>query len=123
MNLTRLSLYYPVGYLFSGGLGLLVDPELALKLLFSTGHPDAAMVRLAGLLTVGLGILVLQVIRLNLDALYPTIIAVRVFFIAVYPVLYLQSGDPFFLTLAGMVGFGVVLSITAFLLDKGRRAS
>ena len=34
MRRTRISLFYVIGYLIPGGLGLLVAPQLALKLLF-----------------------------------------------------------------------------------------
>jgi hypothetical protein len=76
------------------------------------------MPRLVGLLTMGLGILVVQVIRLGLAAIYPTIIGVRVFFVATYVGLYAMCGDPFFITLSVMVGLGVVLSALAFIKDR-----
>src|SRR5262249_32565531 len=50
MKLAQFSLYYLVGYLVFGGVGLVADPELALRLLFATGSYGDIMPRLAGML-------------------------------------------------------------------------
>ena len=88
MNRTRLSLLYVAGYLLSGGAGLLFAPSLALKLMFSNGQYEEVLVRLAGVLTIGLGALVLQIIRLKIDALYFTTLGVRALFLLCYGWLY-----------------------------------
>jgi hypothetical protein len=41
------SLYYPAFYLTTTGLALVLAPDLALKLLFSTGHYGDVMPRMA----------------------------------------------------------------------------
>jgi len=117
MSKTRLSLFFPASYLVSSGLGLLAFPQPYLKLLLSRGDYGDAFPRLAGALILGLGIIVVQIARLRLVALYPTILGVRVFFCACWAVLYLWTRDPFFLVLLGVVGFGVVLTSLAFLID------
>lgn len=48
---TRTSFFYLAGYLLVGGIGLLADPTLALRLLGATATYPAALARLAGALT------------------------------------------------------------------------
>lgn len=117
---TRLSLFYPAGYLLSGGFAMLAMPTLALRLFFSS-NPEAygdVLPRMGGALTLALGIIVVQVIRLGVHQLHTTIVGVRVFLVSVWLGLYAMSGDPFFLTLGIMVAFGVVLTIVAIALDR-----
>jgi hypothetical protein len=119
-SLTRLSLFYPAGYLLSGGLMFLALPALAFRLFFSN-QPQAygdIVPRMAGALTFALGVLVVQVIRHRADALHKTIVGVRFFLVAVWLWLYVKGGDPFFVTLAVMVGFGIILSTVALVLDR-----
>src|SRR5262245_21073970 len=97
MHRTRLSLIYVVVYLLAAGIALLVAPRLALKLLFSTGDYGVIMPRLNGLLLIGLGIFVAQIVRHDVTALYPTTLAVRAVFCLGFIALYLLSRDPFFL--------------------------
>lgn len=123
LNRTRLTLLYPAFYLLSGGLALLVNPSLGLKLMLSNGEYGDVLPRFAGALTLGLGLLVVQVIRKRVEALYLTLVAVRVFFVACYVALYFMSRDPFFLTLGGIVGFGFVLTGVFYALDRERSPS
>lgn len=115
---TRLSLYYLVTYLFVTGVGLLFAPQLSLKLLLSTGHYENTFVQFTGALMIGLSMVVAQIIRHRLEVLYPTTLFVRTFFIAVIVALYLQTKDPLFLVVLAVVGFGVALTATTFLLDR-----
>lgn len=115
---TRLSLYYLVTYLFVTGVGLLFVPQLSLKLLLSTGHYENTFVQFAGALMIGLSMVVAQIIRHHVDVLYPTTLFVRTFFIVVIVALYLQTNDPLFLVVLAIVGFGVALTATSFLLDQ-----
>ena len=57
--------------------------------------------------------------RLGVDP--DSIIGVRVLFVATYAVLYMMYLDPFFITLGVMVGFGVMLSMLAFVQDRRLR--
>ena len=117
---TRLSLLYPAGYLLTGGAALLVAPGVALRL-FLSSQPEAygdALPRMAGAVTLTLGVLVVQVFRHRLEALHPTIIGVRFFLVASWVFLYARTRDPFFLFLAVMVGLGVGLSLGARWLDR-----
>lgn len=125
MRRTHLSLFYVVAYLLAAGISLLVAPGLALKLLFSTADYGVIMPRLSGLLLFGLGMLVLQIVRYRVVALYPTTLAVRAVFCVGFIALYLLSRDPLFLVLIAVVGLGVLLTSASYLLDKreaGHRA-
>jgi uncharacterized protein YjeT (DUF2065 family) len=115
---TRLSLYYLAGYSLPSGLALLFAPALTLKLLFSNGHYSELIVRLVGIPLACLGVIVVQLIRHRVAVLYPTTLAVRVFILASVGWLYSLSGDPMFLALLGVVGFGFVLTLSCYLLDR-----
>ncbi|MGH2569016.1 MAG: hypothetical protein ACRDGA_11815 [Bacteroidota bacterium] len=121
MKRTHLSLYYLAGYLLPAGIALMAAPEFSLNLLFSTGEYGTVIPRLAGVLILGLEIIVVQIIRLRVAVLYPTTLFVRTVFLASFVWLYGLSGDPLFLTLLGIVGFGVLLTLFSFI--KDRRAS
>ena len=118
MTRTRLSLFYLAGYLTFAGLALLLFPSFALRLLFSNGHYGEVLPRLAGMLLIGLAILVTQIIRHRVEVLYSTTLAVRLFFLAVFTYLYAISGDPFFLVVFGIVALGVVLTGSSYLRER-----
>ncbi len=119
MNRTRLSLYYLAGYLTFAGLALLLVPTFALQLLLSNGDYGEVFPRVAGMLLIGLAILVTQIIRHRVEVLYPTTLVVRFFFLVVFAYLYLSSNDPFFLVVFGIVVLGVVLTGYSYLTERG----
>ena len=121
MRKTRLSLFYLAGYLILAGIMLLFIPRFATRLLFSNGDYDNIFPRVAGMLLIGLGALIVQIIRLRLDGLYTTTVAVRAFFCICFAVFYAMSRDPFFLVLLGIVAFGITLTGTSYLLDRQSR--
>jgi len=118
MKRTRFSLFYLVGYLIPSGLLLLIAPHFALTLLFSNGAYGDVLPRLVGGLLIGLGILVVQIIRFRLEMLYTTIIWVRAFFCLCFVVFYFIGHDPFFLVLLAVVGFGLILTTASYLRDR-----
>ena len=118
MKRTRFSLFYLAGYLIPAGLLLLFAPSFSTKLLLSNGEYGEVFPRLAGMLLIGLGILVVQIIRLQLDQLYTTTLAIRVFFCVCFVAFYAISQDPFFLVLLAIVGFGLIFTATSFVLDR-----
>jgi hypothetical protein len=120
MHRTRLSLYYLAGYLAFAGLALLLVPTFALQLLFSNGEYGEVFPRLAGMLLVGLAILITQIIRHRIEVLYPTTLVVRLFFLVVLTYLYLSSSDPFFLVVFGIVVLGVLFTGSSYLSEQGR---
>ena len=101
---------------------LLLIPDTATKLLLSNRTYDDAPFRLAGVLLIGLGILVIQIIRFRLQMLYPTTVAVRLLISATLIGLYLRTSDPFFLVVLTIVVIGIVLTASSLLLDRRRGA-
>jgi hypothetical protein len=118
MTRTRLSLFYLAGYLWFAGLALLLVPTFALQLLFSNGEYGEILPRMAGMLLIGLAILITQIIRHRLEVLYPTTLVVRLFFLVVLAYLFLSSSDPFFLVVFGIVLLGVVLTGYSYLSER-----
>ncbi len=117
---TRLSLYYLAGYLLLGGVGLVVQPRLALQLLMAEGDYGSLMPRLAGGLMVALGILIVQIIRLHLDVLHATTLVARALLLIIIAALYASSNDPLFLVLLTIVGLGFVLTGASYLSERRR---
>lgn len=117
MRRTNRSLIYVATYLLASGIFLLLAPRLALQLLFSTGDYGEILPRLAGLLLLGLGILVVQIVRYRLSALYATTLVVRGLFCVGFVMLYAMSRDPLFLVLLGVVGIGVLATTVSYVLD------
>lgn len=120
MKRTHLSLYYLAGYLLPAGTLLLLVPDVATKLLLSNRTYDDAPFRLAGVLLIGLGILVVQMIRHRLEVLYPTTILIRLLISATLIWLYLRTSDPFFLVVLLVVVIGIGLTAASFVLDRRR---
>jgi uncharacterized protein YjeT (DUF2065 family) len=118
MERTRLSLFYLVGYLIPSGVMLLFAPRFALKLLLSNSDYGNVFPRTAGMLAIGLGIMVLQMIRLRLSSLYSTTLIVRSFFFVCLISFYILNHDPFFLVLLVIISIGIVLTTTSYILDK-----
>ena len=118
---TRISLFYLAGYLIPTGLGLMFAPRLVLQLLFSNRQYDDSFPRFAGVLMVALGIIVVQAIRTRSEALYPVTLVVRAVIWPWVLYLYIASGDPFFLVVLGVVGFGMALTGTCYWLERHRR--
>ena len=77
-----------------------------MRLLFSNGHYGDVFPRVAGMMILGLGIIVIQVIRLRLEQLYSTLWAIRLLFLAGWLGFYLSTRDPYFLVLFAIVGLG-----------------
>jgi hypothetical protein len=65
MHRTRLSLFYLAGYLTFAGLALLLVPSFALKLLLSNGDYGDVFPRLAGMLLLGLAMVVFGIVLLG----------------------------------------------------------
>ncbi|MBI3756691.1 MAG: hypothetical protein HY267_01815, partial [Deltaproteobacteria bacterium] len=118
MKRTRLSLFYLAGYLVPSGILLMLAPQFALKLLFSTGDYGDWMPRLVGVVLFALGVVIVQIIRYRLEVLYTTTLFVRAVILLTLIALYISSRDPFFLVLVGVVGFGVALTTTSYVLDR-----
>lgn len=118
MRRTRLSLYYLAAYLLGAGIALILAPSLALKLLFASGQYGDVLPRLLGVVLLALGIVIVQIIRHRLEVLYPTTLIARTLIVAVLIGLFIYSHDPLFISLLVVVGFGMVLTGSSFLLDR-----
>ncbi len=118
MRRTHLSLYYLAGYLLFAGIALIATGEWVMRLLLSNGEYGDALPRLLGVVLLALGILVAQIVRHQLEVLYSTTLVVRALILLVLAWLYLWARDPFFLVLIAIVGLGVVLTGTSYLLDR-----
>ena len=108
MNKTRLSLYYPATYLTVAGVLLLVAPQFSMQLLFSNGEYDDVFPRVAGMMILGLGLIVIQVIRLRQEQLYSTLWVIRLLFCIGWLGFYFYTKDPYFLVLLAIVGAGFI---------------
>ena len=115
---TRLSLFYVLAYLTVSSIGLLLMPGFTQRMLLGNTEYDPIAMRFAGVFILGLAMIVLQTIRLQLDALYATLVAVRVVFCAIYIAMFAQTGNPFFLSVLAIVGLGLVASSIAYVLDS-----
>ena len=121
MKLTRLSLYYLATYLPLAGLALLFVPDIATKLLLSNRtYADDTFQRLAGGVLLALGVVIINVVRYRVEAIYPWTLVVRTILLTMFVVLYARTQDPFFISLFVIVGFGVLLTAVGYYLDRRR---
>ena len=118
MKRTHLSLYYLAGYLLPAGALLLFVPEWATKLLLSNHTYEYAPFRLAGVLLVVIGILIVQIIRHRLEMLYTTTLVARALIGATLLWLFVSTGDPFFAVILVVVLIGMALTATSYILDR-----
>ena len=118
MTRTRLSLFYLGSYLSVIGLGLLLAPHGMLKILQSSGDYGDVFPRVSGMLMSGLGLSIFGMIRARSAELYPATLLIRLYFIACIGAFYAMTGDPLFLVLLAIVGLGLILTLTSYLLDR-----
>jgi uncharacterized protein YjeT (DUF2065 family) len=120
MRRTHLSLYYLAGYLLPAGLLLLTVPEFARKLLLSNRDYDDAPFRLVGVLLIALGLIVVQIIRHRIEALYTTTLVARALISLTLLAIYVETRDPFFLVILVIVLIGVALTAWSYMTDRRR---
>ena len=89
-----------------------------LKALQSNRHYDDIFVRIAGMLMSGLGVSIFGMIRARAFELYPATLVMRVYFIACFVAFYATTRDPLFLVLIGIVGLGLALTLSSYLIDR-----
>ena len=123
MKRTWLSLFYETGYLLVAGVFLLAAPDTAFNLLFSNTSFGDVLPRLLGTVLFSIGVIFVQIVRMHIEELYTTTIVVRVPLMAVNLWLFYYSGNPLFLTLFAIVTFGVLLTVTGYVLDKRSKAN
>jgi uncharacterized protein YjeT (DUF2065 family) len=123
MRRTHLSLYYLVGYVIPSGVLLLTVPTFITGLLGSNVTYDEPPLRLAGLVLVALGMLIAQIVRHHVEALYTTTLVVRAVLSTGLLWFYLSTGNPFFAVVLVVVLIGVVLTATSYVLDRRATAA
>ena len=122
MRWTRLSFYYLITYLSLGGLGFLIDPERTLRLLAGESASPWLIVRLLGMMMIGLAIIVFEIAGRRVEPMYRTTLLVRAVFLAIMVGLYIAYSEPMVLVLLGIVGLGVALTIAGWCSDRRARA-
>lgn len=118
MNKTRLSLYYLATYLWLGGIGLVFAPRLSANLLLSNTEYPSVMLQSLGMFMIGLGIVVVQIIRFRIQILYTTTLVVRLFFCACLMTFYALTENPFFMVLFGIVALGVLITGISYFSER-----
>lgn len=121
MKRTRLSLFYLAGYLFPTGLGLLFAPQAFMKLLFSNQEYKDAFPQFSGILLIGIGIVVVNVILFGNPIWYRMTLIVRLVLWTGILGIYLRSRDPFFIVVLCVLGFGILLTGSFYLADRKRQ--
>ena len=76
------------------------------------------MLQSLGMFMIGLGMVVIQIIRLRIIGLYSTTLVVRVFFCICLISFFVLSGNPFFIVLFGIVVLGVLMTGISYLSER-----
>jgi hypothetical protein len=118
MKLTRLSLLYLITYLTIGGVLLMAVPEFALKIFLSNGNYSQVILRVLGLFLLSLAMVIAGIYYYQAKALYPVTVLVRIFILTTLLFFYYFTKDNMFLVLSGLVGLGIVLTGTSYLLER-----
>jgi hypothetical protein len=120
MRRTRRSLFYLAGYLFPTGLSLLLAPQWFLKLLFANHEYSDAFPQFAGSLLIGLGIVVVSVIRNGNPFFYRMTLIVRIPLWLCTLGIYLHTGETFFLAVLGVLGLGILITGSMYLSERNK---
>jgi len=119
MPKTRWSLLYVAGYTSLTGLGLLLAPQLTLKLLFANHEYTDAMPQLSGALMIGLSIVIIHVILYGNRIFYRMTLLVRIPMWLSVVGIYFHTNETFLLVILGVTGFGIVMTSTFYLMERG----
>jgi hypothetical protein len=120
MKRTRRSLFYLAGYLFPTGLGLLLAPQWFMKLLFANHEYSDAFPQFSGVLLIGLGIVVVNVILYGNPLFYRMTLLVRIPLWLGTLAVYLHTGETFFLAVLGVLGLGILITGSMYLSERNR---
>lgn len=102
------------------GITFLLLPQLSATLFQSNGHYPDVMLRTIGMFMIVLGILVLQMIRLRVENMYPATLIARIFICITLVAFYLTTKDPLFLVLCAIVGLGVIITGYCYFTEKAK---
>jgi hypothetical protein len=119
MKRTRRSLFYLAGYLFPTGLCLLLAPQWFLKLLFANHEYSDAFPQFSGALLLGLGIVVVSVIRAGNPFFYRMTLMVRIPIWLCTLGIYFHTRDTFFLGILAVLGLGILITGSMYWSERG----
>jgi len=114
---TRASLFYLVFYLFPLSLGLLISPTGTFHLLGSRSEHATTAWRLFGGLLLVLAMVVVRLIRKRQSAAYINTAIGRLVFVALFSYLVGRTGNPAYLVILIVLGFGEAWTLVALALD------
>ncbi len=115
---TKLSLLYPIFILITSGLALLSFPHVVFQWLGSNSIPESQWAHLLGMMFLGLGWLVSLVYYYAVFHIFRWTLYIRTMFVVVAIILFITAKNPFFLTLAGIIMMGMVLTLLGLWKDK-----
>src|SRR5215813_2734919 len=115
MKRTRFSLFYLAGYLFPTGLCMLLAPQWFMKLLFANHEYPDAFTQFSGSLLIGLGIVVVNVIRYGNPVFYRMTLMVRITIWLCTLGIYVHTRETFFLGILGVLGLGILITGLTYL--------
>ncbi|MEL6191882.1 MAG: hypothetical protein AAFR66_07520 [Bacteroidota bacterium] len=113
-----MSLWYPTIVLSFAGLGLLLFPALMQGVLFSSKIYSQEIVQFAGMFMMVLSVFVYMTIRLEVTAIYPITMYLRLFMTVCLSYFYLSSQNPLFLMVIIILIIGLGLSFLGILMDR-----
>lgn len=114
---TRTSLFYLAGYLFPLATGLLISPTATFHSLGSRAEHATTAWRLFGGLLLALALVVVHLIRNRRSALYINTVIGRVIFVGLFSYLVGRTGNPAYLVILIVLGFGLAWTLIALAID------
>ncbi|MEI6660053.1 MAG: hypothetical protein WCK91_01355 [bacterium] len=111
MNLIKFSFYYIASYLGLAGVAFLLFPTQFQRLLFANQIYDTIPMNIAGMFALLLSIVVFQLARKGLFELYSTTLFARAVALIIIIYLYIQTRNPFFISMFSIVSLGVILTL------------
>lgn len=120
LTVTRRSLIYIAGYLVLGGIGLLGWPRMTIEFLSSNVEYSDLLLRVTGLVMLGLGLVLGQIIRRKLESLYFWTLPASGVLLICLIFIYVLLLDPLFLIVITIVGLGFVMTTASYTIDHSR---
>jgi hypothetical protein len=114
---TRLSLFYLAAYLFPLATGLLISPTGTFHLLGSTAKHATTPWRCFGGLLLVLGVIVVRLIRERRSAAYINTAIGRLVFVGLFSYLVGKTGNPAYMFVLVVLGFGEGWTLVGLALD------
>ena len=123
MNLKRITLTYVVTYLAFGGMGLVLAPNLFLKMFQSNQDYGEAMPRMVGVLMLALGGLIAMILYHRDYKYYVYSIIARTLIVLFLFYAYTLASDPFFLVINAIVLLGLIPSYVIAITERTKTSA